>query len=61
MEEEITLFDVKDMTKNLTFHDNNDKEIGRLDWENGKFVFTGDAEESAKVFFDWLNKMWRMK
>jgi len=29
-----------------------DKEVGRLEWETGKLEFKGDAEESAKVFFN---------
>jgi len=29
-----------------------DKELGRLEWKTGKLIFTGDAEESAKVFFN---------
>jgi hypothetical protein len=38
---------------NITFH-NNGKEIGKLDFNGPKMVFTGDAEESAKVFIDWI-------
>ena len=28
--------------------------IGSLDWSSGKFVFTGDIEESAKQFFEHI-------
>jgi hypothetical protein len=38
---------------NITFH-NNVKEIGKLDFNGPALVFTGDAEESAKVFIDWI-------
>lgn len=37
----------------VTFSQDN-KDIGTLSWEGGKFHFEGDAEESAKVFFDFL-------
>ena len=29
-----------------------DKEVGRLDMENGKMKFTGNVDESAKIFFE---------
>ena len=29
-------------------------DIGKLEWNDGILKFTGDAEESAKIFFDWL-------
>ena len=38
---------------NIAFH-NNGKEIGKLDFNGPALVFTGDAEESAKVFVDWI-------
>ena len=36
---------------NISFH-NNGQEIGKLDFNGPALVFTGDAEESAKVFID---------
>ncbi len=30
---------------------------GKLLWADGKFSFEGDAEESARAFFDWLTKL----
>lgn len=33
-------------------------EIGRLDFNGPKLIFTGDAEESAKAFLDWLTLSW---
>jgi hypothetical protein len=38
---------------NISFH-NNGQEVGKLDFNGPKMVFTGDAEESAKVFIDWV-------
>ena len=37
----------------MTFH-NGDKQVGALDFNGPEMTFTGDAEESAKVFFDWI-------
>jgi hypothetical protein len=33
------------------------KEIGRLSWADGTLSFTGNADESAKVFFEALRQM----
>jgi len=30
------------------------KQIGELDFNGDKMVFRGEADESAKVFFDWV-------
>jgi hypothetical protein len=38
---------------NISFH-NNGQEIGKLDFNGSALVFTGAAEESAKVFIDWI-------
>jgi hypothetical protein len=38
---------------NISFH-NNGKEVGKLDFNGSALVFTGEAEESAKVFIDWI-------
>jgi hypothetical protein len=38
---------------NISFH-NNGKEVGKLDFNGPALVFTGDAQESAKVFVDWI-------
>ena len=40
----------------MVFHGDSDTEIGRLDWSTGKFDFTGEAEESAKIFFKYFLK-----
>jgi hypothetical protein len=42
----------------ITFQNNSEggtgKEVGKLDFNGPSLVFTGDAEESAKVFIDWV-------
>jgi len=48
----LSLFDLKP-DYNVVFH-NGDHNIGRLDFNGGVMVFEGDAEESAKIFFDAL-------
>jgi hypothetical protein len=40
---------------NMTFH-RDGKEIGVLDFNGPEMVFSGDMDESAKVFFDWIAK-----
>lgn len=49
---QISVFNVKP-NYNISFH-NNGQEIGKLDFNGPAMVFTGDAEESAKVFIDWV-------
>lgn len=29
-----------------------DDEVGRIDMKDGKLIFTGDADQSAQIFFD---------
>ena len=41
----------------LTFSDG-DKNIGSLTMDDGQLKFEGNADESAKVFFDYLVKLW---
>jgi len=40
----------------VTFHDEDDGEIGRLSWDTGTMRFDGKAEESAEIFFIFLLK-----
>lgn len=42
----------------MTFH-NADKQVGALDFNGPEMTFTGDADESAKVFFDWVAKSFK--
>jgi hypothetical protein len=40
-------------TTGMTFGDN----VGRISWEKGVMIFEGNAEESAKIFFEgWLKQ-----
>jgi len=48
----------------ITFHRQSDvnriddsNKVGSLDFNGPALVFEGDAEESAKVFIDWVGKM----
>ena len=41
----------------LTFSDGVNK-IGSLTMDDGQLKFEGNADESAKVFFDYLVKLW---
>ena len=40
----------------IVFSGAGEKEIGRLDWTDGEFKFVGNADMSAKVFFDYFLK-----
>jgi hypothetical protein len=40
--------------RNIVFFDNNQKEVGRIDWTDGIIKFDGDVDESAKIFFEFL-------
>lgn len=40
--------------RSIIFHDNNEKQIGKLFWHDGVFMFEGNVKESAKVFFDYI-------
>lgn len=43
-----------DLSRTITFYGKDNKEIGRLDWSSGEMQFTGNADQSAKLFFDNL-------
>lgn len=34
-----------------------DEEVGRLDMKDGKMTFTGNVDQSAKIFFDRVVKL----
>lgn len=40
---------------NVTFY-YKEKTVGKLDWSDGTMKFTGDADESAQLFFDGIIK-----
>ena len=35
--------------------------IGHLDWSDGKLIFSGDADDSARAFFDNLSALFFVK
>lgn len=39
----------------IAFH-KNEKQIGVLDFNGPRMIFSGDADESAKVFFDFVSQ-----
>ena len=45
---------------NMTFH-RVDKQVGVLDFNGPEMVFTGDADESAKLFFDFIAKTFKQR
>jgi hypothetical protein len=51
----VTTFAVK-QNYNIMFYKDGHGEIGRLDFNGPELVFTGNASESAKVFFEWIAK-----
>lgn len=44
---------------NMTFHNQDGKQVGELNFNGPEMTFTGDADESAKVFFDWISKSFK--
>lgn len=47
-------------TYNIIFSNNNG-EVGRLDFNDGVLKFIGEADESAKIFFDFLANSFQQK
>lgn len=43
-------------SNSIVFKDNNGTEVGRLKFENGKVLFEGDVDASAKQFFETVIK-----
>jgi len=39
---------------NMTFNNKNGQEVGKLDFNGDTMKFIGNADESARVFFDWI-------
>lgn len=39
---------------NMTFNNKDGQEVGRLDFNGDTMKFIGNADESARVFFDWI-------
>jgi len=36
-------------------------EVGRLEWGSGKLIFTGNIDESARIFFEYFWKEYGLK
>jgi len=43
-------------TREITFWDNGGRLLGRLRWPDGALQFEGNADESARVFFESVLK-----
>jgi len=41
----------------MIFSNDDGKEIGCLDFSGGKITFEGNAEKSARIFFDWAIRL----
>lgn len=42
----------------ITMNNSDGEVVGRFDFNGPKLIFTGDAEESAKVFVNYLTMIW---
>ena len=56
----IATFDMKP-NHNMTFHNQDGKHVGTLDFNGPEMTFTGDANKSAKVFFDFIARSFRAR
>lgn len=45
----------------IAFHNKENKEIGKLNFDSDKLVFEGDVEQSAKCFMDYLLMVFNQK
>jgi len=52
--ENIVKFTESISPRNVTFMGENNEVVGKLTWDDGIFKFEGEAEESARIFFDSL-------
>ena len=55
----LSVLDTK-LNYNMTFH-NGVKQIGVLDFNGPEMTFTGDADESAKMFFDFIARSFKAR
>jgi hypothetical protein len=39
---------------NMTFNNKDGQQVGKLDFNGDTMKFSGNADESARVFFDWI-------
>ena len=49
----LNLYDYEAPTE-ISFQGANWDEVGRLSWDSGTFKFEGDANESAKIFMEYV-------
>ena len=60
--EKMAAFTFREMKMNYKFHFHNGGEIvGELDFNGPQMKFTGDLEESARVFFEYLANMFKKR
>ena len=45
---------------NLIFYNDKGEHIGEMDFSDGIFRFTGNADESAKVFVKWVKEYFKL-
>jgi hypothetical protein len=45
---------------NITFH-RDGQQVGALDFNGPEMTFTGDMDESAKLFFDWIAESFKKR
>lgn len=43
----------------ISFHNDNGEMVGALDFNGSELVFTGNANEAAKIFIEWLAELFR--
>jgi len=44
--------------RNMCFHDNDGNIVGKFVFTQGELQFTGNPNESAKIFIDWAKQLW---
>ena len=60
--EKMAAFTFREMKMNYKFHFHNGGEIvGELDFNGPQMKFTGDLEESGRVFFEYLANMFQKR
>ena len=57
VQEEIINIAQAPMDPGVKFSNLSHDQVGELSWKDGKFEFKGNAEESAKLFFNWLKPL----
>ena len=55
--EELNIFSSQ-TPNNLIFLDSEGKEVGRLEWNKDGVTFSGKADKSAEVFFEFFKRLY---